>query len=168
VITPPAGAENPLDNERADVNADGVQCYVGPADASGWTHGWLLIPNAMSETAPAAIPDSAGVPDAVRVHQLVGNARLAQPAWRPSATGWVLTFVLPWSLLPEVGQAPFRFDLLVNERPAHRVRRRGQLILSGSTGEFVYLRGDRHDPQRAWVLHLVPPPASDPSPDSPA
>ena len=36
-------------------------------------------------------------------------------------------------------------DLIVNEKPAGRERRRGQLVLSGARGEFVYLRGDRHD-----------------------
>jgi hypothetical protein len=39
-------------------------------------------------------------------------------------------------------------DLLVNETAPGRARRRGQLVLSGADGEFVYLRGDRHDPSR--------------------
>ena len=36
-------------------------------------------------------------------------------------------------------------DLVVNEMPRGRHRRRGQLVLSGGNGEFVYLRGDRQD-----------------------
>ena len=38
--------ENPLDNERADVNADGVQCYLGVAgEAVGqWHQAVLCVP----------------------------------------------------------------------------------------------------------------------------
>jgi hypothetical protein len=43
---------------------------------------------------------------------------------------------------------PFGFDLIVNETAPGRERRRGQLVLSGARGEFVYLQGDRHDPER--------------------
>jgi hypothetical protein len=39
-------------------------------------------------------------------------------------------------------------DLIVNEMPRGRHRRRGQLVLSGGIGEFVYLRGDRQDDDR--------------------
>jgi hypothetical protein len=39
-------------------------------------------------------------------------------------------------------------DVIVNETTPDRVRRRGQLVMSGAAGEFVYLRGDRHDPER--------------------
>ena len=42
----------------------------------------------------------------------------------------------------------FSIDVLVNETAPGRERRRGQLVLSGGRGEFVYLRGDRHDPSR--------------------
>jgi hypothetical protein len=43
----------------------------------------------------------------------------------------------------------------VNETTAQRERRRGQLVMSGASGEFVYLRGDRHDPARLIPLVLV-------------
>jgi hypothetical protein len=46
-------------------------------------------------------------------------------------------------------------DLVVNEMPAGRERRRGQLVLSGGAGEYVYLRGDRHDAARL-VSVLLP------------
>jgi len=42
----------------------------------------------------------------------------------------------------------FGFDLIVNETTPQRERRRGQIVLSGARGEFVYLQGDRHDPER--------------------
>ena len=43
-------------------------------------------------------------------------------------------------------------DILVNETVPGRQRRRGQLVLSGAAGEFVYLRGDRHERDR--LLHF--------------
>jgi len=43
-------------------------------------------------------------------------------------------------------------DVLVNEKPAGRERRRGQLVLSGAHGEFVYQVGDRQDRHR--LLHV--------------
>jgi hypothetical protein len=45
-------------------------------------------------------------------------------------------------------------DVLVNETAPGRERRRGQLVLSGARGEFVYLRGDRHDPASVVWLGL--------------
>ena len=52
------------------------------------------------------------------------------------------------------GVRPAALDVIVNEMPAGRERRRGQLVLSGARGEFVYLRGDRHDPTRLLALTL--------------
>jgi hypothetical protein len=46
-------------------------------------------------------------------------------------------------------------DVLVNEKPDNRERRRGQLVLSGSNGEFVYLRGDRQDADRLIPIKLI-------------
>jgi hypothetical protein len=45
---------------------------------------------------------------------------------------------------------------VINETTTERARRRGQLVLSGGAGEFVYLRGDRHDPSRLLPLIVVP------------
>jgi hypothetical protein len=47
------------------------------------------------------------------------------------------------------------FDVLVNETAPGRERRRGQLVLSGAQGEFVYLRGDRHDSPRLIPLMIL-------------
>ena len=49
---------------------------------------------------------------------------------------------------------PYGFDVLINEMPRGRERRRGQLVLSGGAGEFVYLRGDRHDVERLVTLRI--------------
>jgi hypothetical protein len=49
---------------------------------------------------------------------------------------------------------PLALDLIVNEMPRGRVRRRGQLVMSGARGEFVYLQGDRHDAARLIPLRI--------------
>lgn len=46
-------------------------------------------------------------------------------------------------------------DVVINETTRERTRRRGQLVLSGANGEFVYLRGDRHDATRLLPLVLT-------------
>jgi hypothetical protein len=141
-----AGAENLYDNERADVNGDGLQlAYRLPgadADDAGALAAWLLVPEPPGDrvritpttTAAAAVPLDA--------------------RWRPTAAGWALVATLP---VPATG-GEIGLDVIVNEMPPGRTRRRGQLVLGGAAGEFVYLRGDRHDAARA--LRLVVPPAT--------
>ncbi len=146
VVVPETHAVNHLDNERADVNADGLQLYIAPLESTEWTGAWLLVPHADGArvTVLAGTRQHPGVPAGFTVHS------------EHTATGWLMDITLP---LEPHGVQPwqrFRFDLIVNERPAERERRRGQLVLSGSRGEFVYLRGDRHDLLRSWVLHCVP------------
>ncbi len=51
--------------------------------------------------------------------------------------------------------APLAVDVIVNEMPRGRERRRGQLVMSGAEGEFVYLRGDRHDDARLVPLQTA-------------
>jgi hypothetical protein len=46
----------------------------------------------------------------------------------------------------------FLFDLVVNEISPDRDRRRGQLVLHGARGEWVYLRGDREAPDDMLVF----------------
>jgi hypothetical protein len=52
----------------------------------------------------------------------------------------------------DLTQIPLAVDVIVNEMPRSRERRRGQLVMSGAEGEFVYLRGDRHDEERLVPL----------------
>jgi len=135
--------ENLLDNERADVNADGVQVYVGMAgDPPGrWRAAVLAVP----------LPGDAGA--TVRLTSLVPGGPVPQVRASALATGWELVMQWPRALLPALESGTVTFDVVVNERPPHRERRRGQLVLSGGGG-FGYLRGDRHAPAQPLRLQL--------------
>ncbi len=130
---------NPLDNELADVNSDGVQLHWRSAVSGSWI-GALAVP-AAPEVRLAAV---AGALDGLQV------ASLQPPR---GADGFGLRFTLPW---PDAS-LPFEFDCCINERPAGRERRRGQLVLSGANGESAYLRGARQGPDRAITVLLDQP-----------
>ena len=129
--------ENPLDNERADVNADGLQCYIGAVgDPVGtWRAAVLAVPCA---------------PRDVRVTSLVPGGPVPTVDGAVAEDGWHMQ--LRWPLSRFSAEA-LTIDLVVNERPPDRERRRGQLVLSGGGG-FGYLRGDRHAPPAPPTLRL--------------
>jgi hypothetical protein len=137
--SPMAMPANPLDNERADVNADGLQCYLRGVAEREWRAAVLAVPVA---------------PPAARVTSLVPDG--AMPACRCAARedgrGWWMQLEWPRHALPDA--AAVHLDLIVNERSPDRERRRGQLVLSGGGG-FGYLRGDRQAPSHGWVLHMA-------------
>jgi len=124
-----ATAENPYDNEHPDINGDGVQLYVGD-------QAWSLVPE----------PTSSGV----RVRELT-HAAGPRPAvrWARIAHGYQMHVMLPVADTGTLG-----IDVLINEMPLGRERRRGQLVLAGAAGEFVYLRGDRGDASRRLTFVL--------------
>lgn len=144
LVVPPAGAENALDNERADVNADGVQVYIGRRDGAAWAGGWLIVPDLESGR--------------LRITSIVPSTPLdaVDGTWQSTEAGWRGELVVGAPLLDALAdpEGILRLDVIVNERPPERVRRRGQLLLSGSRGEFVYLRGDRHEPSRAPLVRV--------------
>ena len=148
----PAGAENPFDNERPEVNGDGVQLHLAtPAlHAAGTLAGWLLVPDADGAVrAIATTPAAASIPIEAR--------------WTPGDVGYALSVAVPRAALAlddadDAGRTVL-VDVLVNEMPAGRERRRGQLVLSGAAGGFVYLQGDRHAAARCLPVVLPPPSA---------
>lgn len=147
-VVAPDGGGNPLDNERAQVNADGVQWYWG-ASHDGWAQAALCTPS----------------DDTVHMTRLVpGEWPLPDATWTalPGDGGWRVRFKWRLSDLPTAPDGSIAFDLVVNERPADRVRRRGQLVLSGrradlpSAAAYSYLRGDRQSQARVVRLQLHP------------
>lgn len=131
--------ENPWDNEPADVNADGLQCYVGVAGAPAgrWVAAVLLVPLADGTA---------------RVTSLVATGVVPEASTTSHDDGWSATMRWPRSALQAaVDESSLTFDLVVNERPPERERRRGQLVCSGGGG-FGYLRGPRHAPTAPLAL----------------
>ena len=123
----PRNADNPFDNESADVNGDGIQLY---ARFDGRVTGWMLVPELGGNH--------------VRVRGIADTNTQPPPpraTWERAGGGYRVAIVLEAARLAAI-------DLIVNEMPRGRHRRRGQLVLSGADGEFVYLRGDRQDADR--------------------
>ena len=135
----PANAPDPaLDNEHPDIHSDGVQLYVA---APGWDRpaGWLTVPE---QPQPR-----------VRTH-VVNGMRPDIPltaGWSREARGYAMRFEIPLDALGATGDLPIALDVIVNDMGAHRVRRRGQLALSGG-GDWIYLQGDRQSPTRFLSL----------------
>jgi hypothetical protein len=148
VITPdlvfvPASAKNPYDNEHPDINGHGVQLYVRTMFDGG---AWVIVP---VPHAPAA---------RARPLEGWGSLVLKSATWAKTADGFLLRARVDLPPLPREypkGSYPVSLDVIVNETERGRERRRGQLVLSGSHGEFVYLRGDRHDAARLLPLMIV-------------
>lgn len=133
----PAVAINPLDNELADANSDGAQLHWRSATTGVWN-------------SVIAVPEG----DHVRLTAAEGALDDVTADAHADDAGFTMLFTVPW---PDPTR-PFAFDLIVNDCPADRERRRGQLLLSGAHGESAYLRGARQSPDRAG--HVVFDPAA--------
>ncbi len=136
-----ADAHNPLDNERADVNSDGLQLLLVPP--GGPPAAWLLVPEHRPRTVRVT-PTSPG-----------GASIPLDVAWRARVDGWIVRCRLPLTAVAAPGGF-FALDIAANERPPSRERRRGQLQLGEPRSPFVYLRGDRLDVVRALRFSLAP------------
>ncbi len=123
----PLVMENHLDNEPASINGDSIQLY---AMAGTRSTGVLLVPEGTSVGA--------------RRVDGWGNDLAVDARWRLTSTGYRLVATIHI----DGRTREFFLDVIVNEAVPGRARRRGQLVLSGAKGEFVYLQGDRHDPAR--------------------
>ena len=141
VVRPADAAPLLLDNEPDDIHSDGVQVYYRMDDEP--PNGYLIRPGDEGTLLVRAIGDEA--------------AALAQPSgrWQRTKRGYRLTFVLPCPDLSAFRhQGRFTFDVVINEMRRDRIRRAGQLAWSGGHG-WVYLRGDRHDPEQFGILEFV-------------
>jgi hypothetical protein len=130
-----SGTANRLDNEQADVNGAGIQLYLRTDEARA---GYVLVPQHSRAVEIRPIDGwGAGLP--------------AAATWTDTEGGYVVEILVPRLASGTV----IDVDVIVNEKPLGRERRRGQLILSGGAGEFAYLRGDRHDADRLIPLLLT-------------
>jgi len=132
-----------LDNEPDDIHSDGIQVYVR-LEPDGPVFGFLVVPE----------PDGSGIRVSV-AGACAGEATMVTGAWRTADVGYSVTLAL---MLPGWEQRRsgdrIGFDLLVNEMLPDRERRSGQLVWSGGSG-WVWLRGDRQDPERFGELELA-------------
>ncbi len=146
----PAGAPPlRLDNEPDDIHSDGLQLYLRDAEG-GDVAGFLVVPDGRDGGQARGGPlrvrgagDSPGAPEAAR------------GAWRRTRDGYCVTLAVRW---PEWHRAHVGgrvgFDLIINEMLPDRMRRAGQLVWSGGNG-WVWLRGDRQEPEQFGILELV-------------
>jgi hypothetical protein len=130
----PSRESNPLDNEPADINSDGVQLHF-VLDSS--------LPGRSTELTYILVPEIGR--QHVRVTSRASGDAAPSPrsSWVDEPDGYAIqtTFALA-----DLGLSPrsrFLLGVVVNDMAPGRERRRGQLVLGGSGGEFVYLRGDR-------------------------
>ncbi|HEX7121619.1 MAG TPA: hypothetical protein VF178_04545, partial [Gemmatimonadaceae bacterium] len=139
----PWRAENPLDNEHPDINSDGVQVYVRSDERPEGTtpYSWILVPE----------PDADRVRVTPRLRE--GPPVALHARWRRTEHGYQILVAIPRTVLSQ-GKSGF-LDVAINEIDDVRERRRGQLVLSGARGEWVYLRGDRQDPDRYLPIRIA-------------
>jgi hypothetical protein len=131
VVTTADDAMNEMDNEHPDINASGVQLSL--RDSRGQTHRWLVRP---AVDGPPRVRALTRDPLAIEVWDVV------------YATWWTMGISLPLGALGDASPYSIALGVTVNEIPPGRERRRGQLVLGGAEGEWVYLRGDRDDPSK--------------------
>ncbi len=141
-------ARNEMDNERPEINFDGVQLHLVLPDRSSAaepipTASWLLTPLSNGELRVLPLdPLSLAIP--------------IRAGWSRSTGGYEVHLRLLARDLRDAHVGPLNVGIgvVVNENVEGRERRRGQLVLGGARGEYVYLRGDRHDAGRCLPFLL--------------
>jgi hypothetical protein len=126
-----------LDNEAADIHADGVQCYV---DAEAWA-GYVAVPDPHSGQ--------------VGVRAVAGTAAEAARCtgrWARTKAGYAVVVTVDVAQ-PLCAGDRLPVNLVVNEMYPERERRAGQLALAGGGG-WVYLRGDRESPAAVVIAEV--------------
>lgn len=136
----PPRAVNPLDNEDPDINSDGVQLYLDVPGANA-TASWILVP----EAAPTV---------RITPRELRGAVPPLTATWRLTPDGYQVRCGFPRGAQGLGVDRHFRLNVVINEISRQRERRRGQLVATGSDGEWVYLRGDREDPRRMLSFEI--------------
>jgi hypothetical protein len=140
--------DNPLDNEPADTNSDGVQLHLSLPDCDG-----TAAP--ASESTWLMVPDEDD--DSVRITARTTRASALpiRATWQRSDRGYTIRASLPLTPFADCLDQPFGLAIIVNEMCPDRERRRGQLVLGGAAGEFVYLQGDRCAVDRHLQFQII-------------
>jgi len=120
-----------MDNEQPDVNATGLQLSI--RDARGAIHRWMIRPGVDSEP---------------RVRPLTRESLPRRIETTVGTDHWVARIAIPLGALGDASPYFIALGVTINEIAPGRERRRGQLVLGGAEGEWVYLRGDRDDPSK--------------------
>ena len=128
---------NPLDNEPADTNSDGVQLHLKVAGGNDATE--------RSELALLMVPEAGGSEVRVTTRSSGHAEPRVSARWRRASGGYAVQCAVALEKAGIRRGRPFLLGLVVNDMAAERERRRGQLVLGGASGDFVYLRGDRLD-----------------------
>ena len=126
--------DNLLDNEHPDTNSDGIQLHVITPASRGHSSrelNWLIVPE----------PESGEARVAARA--TVGTAPPLRTSTSRTPDGYSIRIAVSLGDLALDISEPFKLGVVVNDMARDRERRRGQLVLGGRPGEFVYLRGDR-------------------------
>ena len=127
---------NPLDNENPDTNSDGIQLHLTvPAAAPGsgvpLELNWLLV------------PELGGHHVRVSARVVGGVAPPLRADWEPTKRGYSVRMAVDLAALGADITKSLKLGVAVNDMTSDRERRRGQLVMGGRAGDFVYLRGDR-------------------------
>jgi hypothetical protein len=138
----PSAAALRLDNEPDEIHSDGIQVYLRQPGREAML-GWLIVPSSRNEELIIrSVSDAANEPGTIR------------GSWQPSENGYTITVAIaPAGWVPPNPGDQIDFDLLVNQMLPDRTRRAGQLVWSGGGG-WVWLRGDRQDPEKFGILEL--------------
>jgi hypothetical protein len=158
LVTNVPDEDDRLDNELPDINADGLQWYLARADAptpaSGALHAAeLIVPAVLEANSHGHTWESLVTQDSARRHQLIPGGLTPAVSTVLTFDGWAMRLRFDRKSLPLNADGALLFDLVVNERPPERERRRGQLVLSGGRG-FGYIQGWRRETNRFVRLVL--------------
>jgi hypothetical protein len=140
VVRPDDAPPLRYDNDPDDVHADGMQLYLRPAEDAP-VYGFLVALGGDGRLRVRGASGTAGTPEMV------------SGRWQPTESGYRVTLAIGLAGWEPRGGDTLGFDLLVNRMEPGRERRSGQLVWTGGGG-WVYLRGDRQDPDRLGVLEL--------------